>query len=447
MPDKSRTPVTPPLDMPTGWHSADVLVPLGSEKPLRSRYDWLIVGAGITGLGAATRLGEVAADDTVLLVDARPVGWGASGRNSGFLLDLPHKFDLESRDRNRLARIMNLNRLAIDGLRERVHANNIRCDWSEVGKFQGAVRERGTGMLRTYVEALDWLKQPYEVHDREACAEIMGTAYCAAAVFTPGSVLVDPLHLVRGLARVLPANVTLADDTPVIRFRRDRAGFVVRLRHPDGSETEVEAKRVILGTDPYTGQFGYMKSQIVPAITFASITRPLSAGERRRFKGQLNWGLTPADAAGTTLRMTADGRLLIRNHYAAAPRFQAEDQDLAIARRAHREGIDKRWPELANLPISATWGGVVSLSGNHATFFGAVGDNIWSSNCYNGVGMTRGWISGRLLADLATGRGSAALEDIQAVSGIPNRLPPDPFLSIGANARLTLAIWQAKAEI
>lgn len=444
---KPSTPITPPLDIPSGWHPAEELTPLGSDKSLPGTCDWLVIGSGITGLSAATRLGQIAGQDRVVLADARPVGWGASGRNSGFLLDLPHKFDLETRDKDRLTKIMRLNRMAIDELREVVTTKGIDCDWADVGKLQGAVKERGTGLMAKYVEALGWLNVDHDVYDRDACAEVMGTQHYAAAVFTPGSVLIDPMYLVRGLARHLPPNVMLADDTPVVGFARARGGYVARLKRPSGEEVDVVARKVILATDPYTGQFGYMKNRILPTITFASITRPLNASERARYQGQMNWGLTPADAAGTTLRMTAGGRLLIRNHYAAAPHFEAEDSDLGIARRAHRHGIDTRWPELSNLPITATWGGVVSLSGNHKTFFGALDDNVYSANCYNGVGLTRGWMAGRLMAEMGAGLKSQALDDIQAVSGKPNRLPPDPFLSVGANARLQLAKWQAGAEV
>lgn len=450
MPIKDRkavSPAIPPLDTPSGWHTVEELVPLSNASAIPRKVEWLVIGGGITGIAAAARLGARVPHDRVLLVDARPIGWGASGRNSGFLLDLPHKFDLDTRDRTRLNKIMGLNRMAIDDLKENVIRFEIACDWAEVGKLHGAVSKRGEAMLKKYTEALEWLGVPYDLLDRDASAAIMGTSYYSTSAFTPGTVLIDPVYLVRGLAKHLPENVTLLDDTPVVNFARDGAGFSARLRSKTGEEFTISAKKVILATDPYTGQFGYMKSQIAPSITFASITRPLTTEERLRYSGQFNWGLTPADAAGTTLRMTVDGRLLIRNHYAAAPNFQADDQDLNYARRAHRKGIDKRWPALANIPIAATWGGVVSLSGNHQTFFGNIDENIYSSNCYNGVGMTRGWMAGKLLADFATGHRSQSLDDIVAVSGRPNRLPPEPLLSTGVNARLRLAKWQSSAEV
>lgn len=447
MPMRSSTPRIPPLDKPTGWRPADEIVPISDEAEVLGHYDWLIVGAGITGLSAAHRIGEIAPQDRVLLVDARPVGWGASGRNSGFLLDLPHKFDLEHPDAARLHKIVDLNRGAIQTLKEQADTFGIECDWSPVGKLQGAVKQRGTGMMQKFCEALDNIGERYEVLDRQGCAEIMGTEYYAGAVYTPGAVLVDPFLLVRGLARKLPENVTLRDDTAVVKFAPGSEGFAADLESADGNSVSVTAKKVILGTDPYTPEFGYMKDRILPTITYASITRALTPNERKRYTGTMNWGLTPADAGGTTLRMTSDGRILIRNHYGYAPKYKASERDLGKVAEAHREGLNNRFPALASVPITSTWGGVVILSRNHATFFGEMAPGVYSSNCYNGVGMTRGTSSGRLLVDLALGKSSKALEDIISVSGMPSTIPPDPFRSLGVSGRMKLVEWESRSEV
>lgn len=447
MVDQMYEPMIPPLDIPTGWRHVEDVLPLGENTKISSQYDWLIVGAGITGISAARRLGALRGQDRILLVDAHPVGWGTSGRNSGFLIDLPHKFDFDRPDPDRLSRVIRLNRMAISELAMAVENHDINCDWSAVGKLQCAVQQRGIVMLQKFCEALNSVNEPYEVLEREACREIIGTDYYARAVYTKGSILLDPCALVRGLASHLPENVSLCDTVAVTEFGSLDHGFRTLLRDSSGDTQAVTSRKVILATNPWTSGFGYMTDRILPMMTFASITRALTATERKRYKGRMNWGLTPVDAAGTTLRMTADGRLMIRNHYAYAPKFKAEDKAILKVREAHRKGIDKRFPQLAHVPFSATWGGVVSLSRNHETFFGEIGEGVYSANCYNGVGMTRGAISGKLLADLATGQSSSELEDIISVSGMPSKLPPRLALATGLNIRMRIAKWQSREEI
>lgn len=440
-------PHIPPMDCPSGWKSVDAIDPMGDAARINSQYDWVVIGAGFTGLAAAKRLGEIRPHDSVLLVDARPVGWGASGRNSGFVIDLPHKYDLDNPNKERLRKIIDLNRAAIDNLEASVTEYSIDCDWSRRGKLQGAVSNRGTGMMEKFVDVLNLIEEPYKVLNSDGCHDVMGTDYYAASVFTPGAVLVDPLALVRGLARNLPENVTLVDDIPVTKFSQGNGLNKVTLKSRISDRVEIAAKKIILAVDPYVSEFGALKNRVLPVLTFASITRPMTEREKADFRGQFDWGLTPADAAGTTLRMTRDGRVLIRNHYAYSPDYMASDESLAMVRKSQRQGVDARFPQLAHIPFSSTWGGICGLSRNHISFFGSVADNVWSANCYNGVGIAKGTISGRLLIDLATGTQSQKLTDIQDVTGMPSIIPPDPFRRLGVGAAMKFAEWESRQEL
>ncbi|MDF9301977.1 FAD-binding oxidoreductase [Tritonibacter mobilis] len=419
----------PPDDTPAGWVEPSEYAAIGSRRhhDRVTHFDWTVIGAGFTGLAAARRLAELNPQDTVALIDAKPIGWGASGRNSGFIIDLPHKFDLDSDDPDRLSAIMRLNSRAISDLEAHVQAAEIACDWSPVGKLQGAVRERGTGKMRQFVKALEKINQPYTALDRSEVADITGTNYYAGAIHTPGCVLMNPVRLTRGLARSLPQNVTLFDGSPVVRFERESRGFGMTLRSR-GIPLEVTTSAVLMCTNAFTPEFGFLQNRIVPVITFASMTRPLSGAEMDSFGGRLDWGLTPADPGGTTLRMTRDRRLLVRNQYDYAGHYGAKDSALDIVRQKHREALDKRYPGLKKVPFDSTWGGVCGLSRNHVSYFGEIASDVWNSSCHNGVGVARGTISGRLLAEAASGRSSSLLQDMFAVSNTPSLNPLIHFL-------------------
>ncbi len=445
---KTKIPTLPPDDTPSGWVPANMLSVIG-KAPNGDRvthFDWVVVGAGFTGLAAARRLGELHPQHSIALVDAKPIGWGTSGRNSGFIIDLPHKFDLDTQDPKRLAAVMQLNTTAIADLKAHVEAGQIACEWSRTGKLQGAVRQRGSGKMVEFMQALDSIGQPYTRLDRDDVATITGTEYYAGAVHTPECILMNPVKLTRGLARTMPPNVCVLDGCPVLETSKEKSGYVLRLRS-QGVLAKILTQKLLLCTNAYTSEFGYLKQRIVPVITFASMTRPLSDADMALYKGQLDWGLTPADPGGTTLRMTQDRRLLIRNQYDYAGQYGVKDTVLDKIRKTHRATLDRRYPELAHVPFESCWGGVCALSSNHVSYFGELSENVWNSSCHNGVGVARGTISGRLLAEAASGEDSDLLAKMYAVSNIPSRNPPNPILALGVRARLKMAAWESRQEI
>lgn len=438
----------PPSDTPSGWLPPSELAVIGSD-PAPQEAEWAVIGAGFTGLAAARRLAELNPNDQVVLIDAMPVGWGTSGRNAGFIIDLPHKFDLDGNDPQRLRRVVRLNRTALSDLERHVQRGDIRCDWSPVGKLQAAIAETGLKGMTSFARILDGLDEPYSMLTRDDLAEVTGTRHYAGAIHTPGCVLMNPARLVRGLARTMPENVVLLDGCPVSEVtpvRGGAGGQLISYRRR-GVKTQLRARKLIAAMNAYTPEFGWMRDRMVPVATFASLTRPLSDAEMRAFGGQTDWGLTPADAGGTTLRMTRDRRLLVRNQYDYMGAFGASDRLLDKVRDSHRLALGRRWPALADLPFDSTWGGVCALSRNRVSYFGEMAPGVWGSNTHNGVGVARGTISGRLLAEAASGQDSELLADMSAVSGQPVRNPPRPFVGYGVKARLRFEAWKSRKEI
>lgn len=432
-------------DTSCGWYAA--LPPARPAHTLVGEQlaDYAVIGAGFAGLAAARRLAEREPEARVLLIDAQRVAQGASGRNSGFVIDLPHKFALEHPDPAHKQRLLGLNRAAIAQLESLIGTHGIDCQWSHAGKYQGAVGERGLAYLTHFEKLLSELGEPFRAVEGPELVKVLGTNHYSRALFTPGCFLMQPAALVRGLAESLPENVELLENSPILRLERDATGGY--LLH--GSAGRIRAKRVLLGTSIFTREFGYLKNRLLPVMTFASWTRPLDEAECKRFTGTFDWGLTPADHAGTTVRMTQDRRLIIRNTYKHVPKYgrSIDDSMRAGIRADHRKAFVARYPDIADVPFTHTWGGVYAISRNFTNFFGKLEDGVFSSACDNGVGAAWGTISGTLLADYATGADSPMLRDILAVTGMPSRNPPEPFLGFGVRSRIKLAAWNSRSEL
>lgn len=432
-------------DSSCGWYAALPQQPACKRLQGEQRADYAVIGAGFAGLAAARRLGELLPDKRIILVDAQRVGQGASGRNSGFVIDLPHKFALEHPDPAHKQRLLSLNRAAIAQLQGLIERHGIDCQWSHAGKYQGAVGQRGLAYLQHFEKLLTNLGEPFRLVERDELAQVLGNDYYSRAIFTPGCYLMQPAALVTGLAHSLPENVELLEESPITGLRRDgQGGWLLQ-----GSQGTIRTEQLLLGTSIFTQEFGYLRNRLLPVMTFASWTRPLSDAELAAYGGQLDWGLTPADHAGTTVRMTQDRRLIIRNTYKHVPKYGKSTSDgmRESVRADHRKAFLARFPQLADVPFSHTWGGVYAISRNFTNFFGELEPGVFASACDNGVGAAWGTISGTLLAEMAVGSDSAQLRDIQAVTGMPSLNPPEPFLGLGVRSRIRLAVWNSRSEL
>ncbi len=437
-----RTVKLPADDRRNGWY--EILPAQPESQPLvgDATTDWLVIGGGFVGMAATRRLAELNPNDSVMLLDAQRIAHGTSGRNSGFVIDLPHKGDLEGPDIERKKKFIGLNRAAIRWLEQLVTDNNIDCQWSHAGKLQGAVSERGVKFLQHFQFLLKELGEPGQMLDGAALKQKIGSDYYQQALYTPGCILMQPAALMRGLLATLPDNAVCHEDTPVLGLEQRNGLWRVQTK-----TGVITAKKVLLGTNIFTEQLGLLKSRMLPIMTFASMTRPLSDAEFKAFGGSDDWGLTPADYAGTTLRFTRDRRMVVRNQYRFVPDYSSSDAERARIHDQHRQALEARYPQLAQLPFEYTWGGVCTLSSNYTSFFGELKPGLYASCCHNGVGVARGTISGKLLAEQASGGDSLLLRDMQQVSGMPARIPPQPFLGIGVKARLKMAEWASRSEV
>ena len=429
----------PQDDSSNGWNN--ILPPRNSNPPLTDTVspDWVVVGAGFAGLAAARRLAENRPQDQIILLEAQNLAGAASGRNAGFAIDLPHGQQLQD-ELSVMPRHIRLARSAIDYLQQQIDTHSIECQWSSRGQYHGAVSAHA---FRTEIEpfarVLDQLGEPYRLLDRQQLADEIGTSYYHGALYAPGAFLMNPAALVRGLGDSQPENVTIYENSPVITANY---GGKITLTTPNGC---VRAQQLILGTGIYTEEFGFYKRSLLPIALSASLSRSLAIEEQKALGGQEDWGLTPVGMPGVTMRYTQDHRLLIRQKVEYGPGCRRSDAYRTALRVGHQACFNARFPMLPEVTIEHTWTGFVCVAQNQGHGFGKVADNIHSAICQNGIGVTKGTISGLLAADLACSRDNPLISDLQSL-GTPNRLPPQPFLGLGVRANLAWRHWTGRAE-
>lgn len=421
----------PSDDRMCGWyHTSRQRQPRPSHSG-ESGARWAVVGAGFTGLAAARQLALNFPDDEIILVDAQEVGFGTSGRNAGFAIDLPHDIGADDYigDIPTARTTLKLNVLGQTILRRLVAEHGIDCAMSASGKYQAAVEARGIAVLDAYCRGLDKLGQPYEMIEGKHLPDHIGTSFYRKALFTPGTVLIQPSALVKGLADCLPPNVTLYEHTPITDVEY---GDKIVLAHRNG---RITVDKLVLANNAFGMRFGFLQHTMLPVFLYASLTRPLTGAEQAQLGGKPFWGVIPADPFGSTLRRTHDNRILVRNSFSFNPDGRPREKYLPRFADRHRLSFERRFPMLPDVGFEYTWSGSLALSQNHKGFFGQLAPNVYGALCCNGLGITRGTVTGTLLADWLTGKRSDLIDFLLETSG-PNRTPPQPFLSIGVNATL-----------
>ncbi|MER8760479.1 FAD-binding oxidoreductase [Mesorhizobium sp. M0976] len=434
--------VRTPTDMPiSGWYG--ILPPPKAPEVLRGRHkaDWIIVGAGFAGLAAARRLSQLVPNERIVVVDAQRVGWGAAGRNSGFMIDLPHELGGEhyggSQDHDR--RRIRMNRAAIEFSGSAAEEYGLQPYFVRAGKVHGAATDHGLKSLRDFESHLAGLDEPFSRLDSADMKRITGTDFFMGGTFTPGTVMAQPAGFIRGLAAGLSGRVEIFENSPVTTLRTGREHKI------HTAEGEIVAPRLILTVNGHLESFGFFQHRLLHVFTYASMTRALSTKEQTKLGGEPHWGVIPGDPMGSTIRRIGD-RIVVRNTFTYNPNMATSDRQVRKIGHAHDQSFKARFPMLGDVAMDYRWGGHLCLSLNSAPAFGEVEDRVYVAGCCNGLGTVQGTLYGMLTAELALGSGEPMVADALSEPQ-PVRLYPGPVMAVAAPIRLWLMQKRAGREL
>lgn len=435
--------IQPKVDGISGWFvtAPDCRASIGTRFDGKREFDFIIIGAGFTGLSLAHRLAERLKEAKIAVIDALNIGEGTSGRNAGFIIDVPHNVDGSKGGREHDRKLFALNNFALKRLDDFKDRYGICCDWQNSGKYMAAHESSNLDHLNHFVKQLEEDGFDYEDMDQQQLAKRLGTSYYQRAIFTRGGVLVNPAALVRGLAKALPKSVSLYEKTPVSAIKY---ATMHEIATPHGV---LKARFIIAAGNIFNSTFGFVKHRLAPVYTYASLTEPLDDDAvRANFSGVRPWGLTSAHPAGTTVRYTSDKRIFIRNELRFAPTLTTSTDELYEAVKFHRQSFQNRFPNLGHLAFEFSWGGMISVTLNQNCVFHKPADNILILNGCNGVGLAKGTWLGYYAADFICGDDNDEIRFIRANSH-PSFIIPDPVRSLVARYRLKKEQYRAGGDL
>jgi len=386
-----------------------------------------VVGGGFAGLNTALGLAERGVRDVVLL-EAQRVGFGASGRNGGFV------FGGFSRGEESLLRDLGPERArdlyagttqAVELIRARTDRYSIDCDrldagvlWANWFRDPQVLRERQQLLEQRFGAHWEWLP-------RERLRTLLHTHRYHDGLFERDAFHFHPLKYARGIARAAMAQgVAIHEQTPAIAL--ERAGRGWRVRTPDGV---VEAEQVVLSCGGYlAGLRAEVDASVLPIATYVMVTQPLGA--------RLDEVMTTRAAVYDTrfafdyYRPLPDTRLLWGGRISVLDRSAAEVEKLLYG------DMLKVFPQLDGIGIEHAWSGLMSYARHQMPQIGEIEDGLWLAQAFGGHGVAPTTFAGELLAS-AIAQGDPRWRELSGY-GLVSAMKPVGF--VGAQ----LSYWWAE---
>src|SRR6056300_1437414 len=280
-------------------------------KSLESNEDseWLIIGAGYTGLSAARKLAQLYPNQKIIIIDAQLAGEGASSRNSGYLVDTTLNDGLTSnKDLENYKKKTDIYDLGIETVKKFINEYQVDCDWNECGKYFASSKKEDEKILRNFSDTLKKLGFEHDLLSNNELSKRLGTNFYNVALHTKGGVLLHPGKLVRAMIDVLPKNVCLYENSSLLSW--DKTKDIITCKFKNG---RIHTKKIIFATNGFLKSLGIKSNFNFPITLTASMTRSLTDDEFKSIGQTKEWGVLPVRPMGATIRMTKDKRILIRN--------------------------------------------------------------------------------------------------------------------------------------
>ena len=370
----------------------------------------------------------------VVLLEARNVGYGASGRNGGQLIpglrwsagDLVEEFGLA-----RAQAIYSVAMIAVDRVAGRIARHGIDCD-HKAGHLEAAWKPAHLEAMAREAELLarDFGRTESEMIAPSDMGRHIATPLFHGGLFDPRGGHFHPLNYLLGLANAaMAAGVTIYEGSPVTELGD---GTSVTAISRNGS---VSAPQAIVAADAWTDDLlPAARGLTVPIVNYNIATAPL---------GDLADRLLPSDAAIADsrfvlnyFRLSSDKRMI----FGGGEKYrQATPASIADFVRPHVASV---FPELAGVPIEFGWGGVVSVTMNRLPHLARQG-HIWFAHGFSGHGALLTTLAGELLAEAIDGD-SAQFDTLAA---LPHRRFPGGRLFAKPLATLGLLYYALKDRL
>ena len=410
------------------WYSQIGLPEPGPPLPGDLECDVCIVGGGLTGLWAAYYLAKADPALRIVVLEAEFVGFGASGRNGGWLsAEMPGNRKTYARGPygaggvDRLAAAL---RGTVDEVITICHDEGIEADIVRNGVMFVARSPAQLSRLREHPPAA-----PVRVLTGAEVAERIGVAGALGGYLDPDCARVQPARLVRGLAAVVRGlGVTVHEQTRVTAIEPGRAVT------PHGA---VRAPYVLRCLEGFTAGLAGQRRAMLPMNSAIVVTEPLSTAQWDRIGWRGSELLGDLAHAYCYAQRTADGRIALGGRgipYRFGSRTDVDGRTQAWTIESLRATVADMFPPLADVPLAQAWCGVLGVPRDWCASVGLDRETgVGWAGGYVGNGLSATNLAGRTLRDLLLDR-DTELRRLAWTDRRGRRWEPEPLRWLGVRA-------------
>ncbi|GAA2828751.1 FAD-binding oxidoreductase [Kitasatospora paracochleata] len=420
------------------WYAGAPLPERRPPLPGDLQVDVAIVGAGYTGLWTAYYLKQAQPDLRIAVLEKEFAGFGASGRNGGWLTAaLPGQFRRFAAARGEAVAVA-MQRAMIDTVDEVARvaaAERIDCDLRKDGELSVATNPVQQRRLLDRLPALrreGWGEEDMVLLDRHDLADRVRIAGADTALWTPHCARIQPAKLVRGLAATVERmGVRIYEGTEVTHIRPGAA--VCR-------QGTVRADQVVRALEGFTARMPGHRRTWVPMNSSLVVTAPLPPDTWREIGWQGAELIGDEAHAYCYLQRTADGRIAIGGRgvpYRYGSRIDTRGETPAVTQVQLRDLLHRLFPATAGTPIDHAWSGVLGVPRDWCATVGLDrSTGLGWAGGYVGHGVTSANLAGRTLRDLIL-RQDTDLAQLPWVGRRVRRWEPEPLRWLGIRALYT----------
>ena len=370
--------------------------PIPDHPPLEGdvRADVAVLGAGYTGLNAALHLAERGFRVTVL--EAKRVGWGASGRNGGQIVT-GYNPSIASLGQwvgpDDARRLWGLAAEARRLLTDTITRHGIACALTRGYLFAGLRARHMADLQAMAAEWRDLGQEGAQLLDQAQMRERVGARGYVGGLFDPEGGHLHPLNYALGLAEACrAAGVTIHENSPVTSVDTSAAPSLATARGRVRANALVIAGNALLGN-----LVPRLQRTIAPVGTYIAATERLG---RARMRQVLRDDVAVCDMNFVLnyYRRTPDDRLLF------GARVSYSGRDPANLKQQMRRSMLKTFPQLADVRFDQVWGGLVDITVNRAPQLGRLGPASYFAQGFSGQGVALTAIAGRVMAEAVAGQ-------------------------------------------